>query len=74
MRRKSCKKPKTSSTTTASALHTLQWNTSLSLTLDKNGEAIVPAFYGDYLISSGQKKTCVSLEKDKEIKKVRLDY
>ena len=49
-----------------------QWNTSLSLTLDKNGEAAVPAFYGDYLISYGQNKTYVSLEKEKEIKEVYL--
>jgi hypothetical protein len=55
-------------------LHTPQWNTSLSLTLDKNGEAAVPAFYGDYLISSGQKKISVSLEKEKGFKDVYLVY
>ncbi len=40
-----------------------EWTTSLSLTLDENGEAAVPAFYGDYKISSGQEALYVSLKK-----------
>ncbi len=42
-----------------------EWNTSLSLTLDENGEADVPAFFGDYKISSGQEELHISLEKKK---------
>ncbi len=49
-----------------------EWNTSVSVTLDKNGEAVVPAFYGDYKISSGQKEFLVSLEKEKGNKEVKL--
>jgi len=51
-----------------------QWNTSVSVTLDQNGEALVPAFYGEYKISSGQKETRISLEKKTGIKEVRLAF
>jgi len=49
-----------------------EWNTSVTVTLDKNGEAVVPAFYGDYKISSGQKEVHVSLEKENGSNEVRL--
>jgi len=49
-----------------------EWNTSVSVTLDENGEAVVPAFYGDYKISTGQKEFLVSLEKEKGSKDVIL--
>lgn len=40
-----------------------EWNTNASVTLDKNGEAHVPAFYGDYKISVNEQEVHVSLEK-----------
>ncbi len=49
-----------------------EWNTSVTVTLDHQGEALVPAFYGDYKISSGQKELFVSLEKEKGSKEVKL--
>ena len=42
-----------------------EWSTHTSVTLDENGEAHVPAFYGDYKITAGQKEQIVSLEKAK---------
>ena len=42
-----------------------EWNTSVSVKLDKNGEAEVPAFYGEYKISDAQNELHVSLEKEK---------
>ena len=49
-----------------------EWNTSLTVTLDEKGEADVPAFYGDYRISSGQTEILVSLENKKKVKDVIL--
>lgn len=49
-----------------------EWNTSLSITLDENGEADVPAFFGDYKISSGQEELYISLEKKKGSRIVSL--
>ncbi|MDX2431031.1 MAG: endo-1,4-beta-xylanase, partial [Bacteroides sp.] len=49
-----------------------EWNTSLSITLDENGEAEVPAFFGDYKISSGQEELYISLEKKKGSRIVSL--
>jgi GH35 family endo-1,4-beta-xylanase len=49
-----------------------EWNTSITVTLDHQGEALVPAFYGDYKISSGQTALFVSLEKEKGSKEVNL--
>ncbi len=49
-----------------------EWNTNASVTLDENGEAVVPAFYGDYKISLGQKEVFVSLEKVKGNKEVEI--
>ena len=42
-----------------------EWNTDISVILDENGQAIVPAFFGDYKISKGQKEDRISLEKEK---------
>lgn len=50
-----------------------EWNSSSSITLDKNGEAQVPAFYGNYNISNDQNDYCVSLKKDYGIVEVILD-
>ena len=41
-----------------------EWNTTLSVTLDENGEATVGAFYGDYKLTVGQNETYISLEKE----------
>lgn len=49
-----------------------EWNTSLTVNLDENGEASLPAFYGDYQISCGEKVLRVSLEKEKGIKTTLL--
>jgi len=49
-----------------------EWNTSVSVTLDEKGEAVVPAFYGKYKISTGQKDILVSLKKEKGSKKINL--
>ena len=49
-----------------------EWKTSVSVTLDKNGEAVVRAFYGDYKISIGQKESLVSLKKENRSKEVKL--
>jgi len=50
-----------------------EWNTSDSVTLDEKGEASVPAFYGKYKITSGEKESIVSLEKEKGTKEVILN-
>jgi endo-1,4-beta-xylanase len=49
-----------------------EWHTSVTVTLDDHGEAVVPAFYGDYKITSGQKEVLVSLEKEKGSKEVEF--
>ena len=49
-----------------------EWNTTLSVTLDENGNASVKAFYGDYKISSGPREILGSLEKVKGIMKIKL--
>lgn len=49
-----------------------EWTTSTQVLLDEKGEAIVPAFYGDYKISSGQKESLVSLKKEKGSIKVKF--
>jgi endo-1,4-beta-xylanase len=49
-----------------------EWNTSLTVTLDSHGEAVVPAFYGDYKISNGQKELLISLKKVNGSKEVKL--
>ncbi len=41
-----------------------EWNTNISVILDEKGEARVPAFYGDYKITSGKKEVKVSLKKE----------
>lgn len=51
-----------------------EWNTSATLTLDEKGEASLPAFYGKYLISIGQKELFVDLEKEKGSKLVTLPF
>lgn len=50
-----------------------EWNTDLSVKLDENGEAIVPAFYGDYKITTGQKAIQISLNKEKGSKDIVLN-
>lgn len=42
-----------------------EWNTSVSVKLDKNGEAEIPAFFGEYKISDAQNELHVSLKKEK---------
>lgn len=49
-----------------------EWNTSIAVILDENGEAFVPAFYGDYKIASGKTERHVSLEKEKGSAVVKL--
>jgi endo-1,4-beta-xylanase len=50
-----------------------EWNTDLSVELDENGEALVPAFYGDYKISIGQKELSISLEKEMGSTEINLN-
>ena len=50
-----------------------EWNTHISVRLDENGEALVPAFYGDYKISTGQTVIHISLEKEKGSKEILLN-
>ncbi|RLD24298.1 MAG: glycoside hydrolase [Bacteroidetes bacterium] len=49
-----------------------EWNTSVSLKLDKDGEASLTAFFGDYKISSEQKEISITLEKRKGHAEVEL--
>ncbi len=49
-----------------------EWHTQITVTLDKNGKAEVPAFYGDYKITSGEKEIFVSLNKKEGYKKIRI--
>jgi len=42
-----------------------EWNTSATVTLDENGEADFPAYYGDYRIKTDQHEVLISLEKEK---------
>ena len=51
-----------------------EWHTSATVILDENGEALVPAFYGDYKISCGQEEFIVSLEKKKGSREVILEF
>lgn len=50
-----------------------EWNTDLSVDLDKNGEAIVPAFYGDYKITTVQKEVQISLKKEMGSTEINLN-
>lgn len=49
-----------------------EWNTSATITLDENGEAILSAFYGEYKISYGQLETLIALKKKKGSQVVNL--
>ena len=49
-----------------------EWNTTITVSLDTKGEALVSAFYGDYKITSGQNESYISLEKERGNKEVRL--
>jgi endo-1,4-beta-xylanase len=49
-----------------------EWNTSVSVSLDENGEARIPAFYGDYKISCGDKNFRVSHQKEQGSTKINL--
>jgi GH35 family endo-1,4-beta-xylanase len=49
-----------------------EWNTSTSVTLDKNGKAVVSAFYGDYKLSFENEEQFISLHKKMGSKKVKL--
>ncbi len=50
-----------------------EWNTDISVRLDENGEALVPAFYGHYKISTGQTEIHISLEKEKGSTEINLN-
>jgi endo-1,4-beta-xylanase len=50
-----------------------EWNTDISVILDEKGEARVHAFYGAYKISTGQKESHISLEKETGSKEIVLN-
>jgi len=49
-----------------------EWNTTLTVTLDQNGNASVKAFYGDYKITSGPREILGSLAKEIGTIKIKL--
>jgi GH35 family endo-1,4-beta-xylanase len=50
-----------------------EWHTSEQITLDSKGEARIPAFYGEYRITVGDKEISAALKKEQGIREVNLN-